>query len=306
MVPALENIVFGARIATLVLALGIAAVQDFRKREVADGIWQAMAIVGGGVGFVPAAGLGSLATGLWALAAFLVLEHLFAWDVRLEEYSARLPFAVEAAMYGIVVGLVVLAGYRYGVGPSGVPLGVIAVMVSVFGVRALFETGILYGGADAKALMVVALVLPLDARTLWSPGTASALLAFYPFAVNALIDAALLSSAVPIFLALRNVARGEFAFPRGFLGYRLAVDELPKRFVWLRDPVAGSVDPETEDVATSEEDRQLRERQATELRARGLTRVWVTPQLPFVVWILAGVLVSLVAGNLVFDLAASL
>jgi preflagellin peptidase FlaK len=178
----------------------------------------------------------------------------------------------------------------------------VAVVVSAFLARGLFEAGVLYGGADAKALMIAGLLIPLDPVPYLSvPPPAAALLAYYPFALNLLMDAALFSAAIPVALALRNAFRGEFEFPRSFVGYTVPVEELPRRFVWLRDPTFQRDEGEPD---TAEGDLAMRVRQMETLSARGVTRVWVTPQLPFVILLLAGAIGALLVGNLVFDVAA--
>ena len=136
-------------------------------------------------------------------------------------------------------------------------------------------------------------------------GPVSAILAIYPFAVTVLFNAALLSIAIPLYLAARNLRSGSFEFPRGFTGYRIPVPSLPDRFVWLRDP---TFHPEIEedDVNNSDDDRKLRERQRDELLKAGATSVWVTPQVPFVVLLAAGAILGVVAGNLAFDAFALL
>jgi len=45
-----------------------------------------------------------------------------------------------------------------------------------------------------------------------------------------------------------------------------------------------------------------REAIAAELNSRGIERVWVTPQIPFLVIMAVGVVGALLAGNVLFDL----
>lgn len=297
---------FVVRVVVLLGGLGFAAYQDWEIREVGDGLWQGMGLIGAAVGFVAFWGNG-LALGLWLLVSLWVLEHLFPWDVPLERFSERLPGWIELVAYIGILATLTACGIAFGVGGSGVPLAIIAVAVAVLLARGLFEIGVLYGGADAKALMIAGLLLPIDSTLLWSPPAAGALLAYYPFALTVLIDAALFAIVVPVAIAIRNVSRHEFAFPRGFTGYTIPVDELPDRYVWIKDPTFdGFVSEDEPEPQTTEEDRALRQRQADELAKRGVTRVWVTPQLPFILWILAGTLAALVAGNLIFDLISAL
>ncbi len=45
---------------------------------------------------------------------------------------------------------------------------------------------------------------------------------------------------------------------------------------------------------------------AQDLRSRGVSRVWVTPQIPFLVVMAVGLVAALLAGNVLFDLIFSL
>jgi hypothetical protein len=291
-------------IAVALAGLGYAAWSDWRTREVSDHLWELMAAAGAVIGFLAVGTSGPLAAALWIVVSLFVVQHLVPWDAPLEKAGTWLPGIVEVGMYVGTFAVLLVAFLSSGLGPAGLPVPVVAVFASVLLARLMFEIGLLYGGADAKALMVVALLVPLDLTPLLPlPGTATTVLALYPFALNLVMNAALLSLAVPIGIAVHNLQRGDFEFPRGFVGYRIPVAELPHRFVWLKDPTFRR---ESEEAETSEEDRQVRERQATELAAAGAREVWVTPQLPFVVLLAGGALVAVVAGNLLFDLFAAL
>jgi preflagellin peptidase FlaK len=294
----------GVQIALLVGGLGYAALSDLRTREVTDRLWQVLGVVGWGLGAVWLAPGGILSVALWLLVGGLTIQHMFPWDNALGKRLDRFADLIEGVAYLLVILVVLVASVHWGIGTSGVPLAVIALLATMLFARGLFELGVLYGGADAKALMVAGLLLPLLPTPLL-PQTApvALLLTVLPFPVNLLVDAAVLSLAVPVAIAVRNVARREFEFPRGFTGYMIPVKELPDRFVWLKDPLLA----EEEDAAeTSEEDREIRVRAAHDLEAKGVERVWVTPQIPFVVLLALGAVAALLAGNLLLDLFAAL
>lgn len=299
-----SSILLGAGALTLLGTLTYAAVRDWREREVGEEVWLAGGLVGAAIGAIALAPDGALALGLWLLVALFVVQHLLPWDAWVERYSDDLPGYLELAMY-LGVGVVIAAvGFSRGVDDAGLPVAVLGVFVTVLAGRALFEARLLYGGADAKAVIVAGLILPLDASPIAHlPDSATGLLSFYPFSLTLLIDGALFGLAVPIGLLVRNLSRGTFEFPRGFTGYLLPVTELPDRFVWLRDPTFAR---EEEEVDTTEEDVALRRRQAAELSARGVREVWVTPQVPYVVLLAAGAFAGVLAGNLLFDLLAVL
>lgn len=302
----LDDLLTAVRAVVLVGGFAYASVADLRAREVSDGLWQVLAAAGVVLGFVALVPGGELAVALWALVAAFAFEHLLPWDDALGERHAGKVVWIELAVYLTVIGVVVGAAVRWGVGPSSVPIDVVAALASIVVARILFEAGVLYGGADAKALIVVGVLLPVFAAPyLYAPVLQAPLLARLPFSITLLTNAALLSLAVPVAIALRNAARGEFTVARGFTGYTLDVRELPRRFVWVRDPVLGE-DTYEHDTETSEEDARERSRIATELEARGVQRVWVSPQLPFLVLMAAGAFAGLLAGNLLLDLFTAL
>ena len=306
MLPSAPTVLFVLRVVVLLGGLGFAAYGDWKIREVDDGVWQATGLVGAAAGFLTVWGH-PLGVVLWVLVSVWALEHLFAWDTPLERFSERVPGWIELGVYAGVLTTIIVCAVHFGVGASGVPIEVIGVAAAILLARGLFEIGVLYGGADAKALMVAGLLLPVDPTPLWSPPAAAVLLGYYPFALTVLIDAALFAVVVPIAIAVRNLSAHEFTFPRGFTGYTIPVAELPERYVWVKDPTFSGGGTENEpEPQTTEEDRALRQRQADELAKQGLKRVWVTPQLPFILWILAGTLAALAAGNLVFDILTAL
>jgi preflagellin peptidase FlaK len=292
----------------LVLLVGFAyaGFADLREREVTDRLWQLMGAVGVTLGAAAVAPGGGLPVILWVIVGLFTLQHLFAWDDLLGGAIARYADPIEGVGYLAVVAFVAIVAWRVGVGPDAVPVPVLALLLTVLFARGLFELGVLYGGADAKALMIAGVLVPVFASPLLPQSAEVAtLLTVLPFSINLLMDAALISIVIPIAIAIRNVARGEFRFPRGFSGYMIPVRELPDSFVWLKDPLSAE-DGDTPPAETSEEDRQERTRVAQELEAKGVERVWVTPQIPFLVLMAAGSVVALLAGNLVLDLLARL
>ncbi|MGA9839116.1 MAG: A24 family peptidase C-terminal domain-containing protein [Thermoplasmata archaeon] len=269
-----------------------------------DRLWQVLGILGIALGAAALAPEGFVGVALWLLVGGFALQHMFPWDDVFGESSERLADLVEGAIYGVVSVIVLVAAGRLGVGATGVPIPVLALFLTVLFARGLFEVGVLYGGADAKALMIAGLLVPIFATpAVGQSPELSRLLTVLPFSVNVLMDAALLSIVIPIGIALRNLARREFRFPASFSGYTIPVRELPQRFVWLKDPLSseGKAEPVAE---TSEEDRLQRVRAARELESRGVERVWVTPQIPFLVLMAAGALLALLTGNLVLDIVS--
>ena len=297
----------GADLGLLLGGFAYAALADWRDREVPDGLWQVLGVVGFLIGFAVVVPNGTLPTLLWAVVGLLVIQHLFSWDVRLGAWGDRYADILELGAYVGVVALVAIAVARVGVGSDAVPIPVIAVLVTVLFARGLFEAGILFGGADAKALMIVGLLVPMFATPLIPvPGPIAPVTAILPFGVNVLMNTALFSVVVPLLIAVRNVRAKEFRGLSGFVGYTIPVDDLPRKYVWVRDPMFGEAREEEKSIETSEDDRQRRVEIAQDLRSRGVSRVWVTPQIPFLVVMAVGLVAALLAGNVLFDLIFSL
>jgi hypothetical protein len=291
----------------LVGGFAYAAVSDLRDREVADGLWQGLGIAGFLLGFVVVLPGGVVPAVLWAVVGLFVLQHLFAWDRLLGPEGERYADIVELAVYVAAIAVVLVALARVGLGAQGVPVPVAAVLVSVLFARGLFEAGILFGGADAKALMIAGLLVPMFPNPLISPpASIAAITSIVPFAVNVLINSALFSVAIPVAIAVHNLRAREFHRLSSFVGYSIPVEELPHRYVWVRDPMFGEARAEEQTIETSEDDRRRREKIAEELTAKGVSRVWVTPQIPFVVVMLFGVLGGMLVGNVLFDLLSLL
>jgi archaeal preflagellin peptidase FlaK len=296
-----------SEVVLLVGGLAFAAAADWRSREVTDRLWQLLGVAGFVLGALVFGAGGVVPLALWLVVAGLTLEHMFPWDDALGPGLARHADLLELVAYVAVVVLVAVAVAQVGIGESGVPLGAVALLATVVFARVLFEAGVLYGGADAKALMIAGLLVPLFPAPLWMPsGVLVSVASVVPFPVDLLMDAALLSIVVPLAIAVRNAVRREWDGLRSFTSYTIPVDELPRRFVWVRDPTFGDARKAEAEIETSEDDRRRRSEITRELSARGVRRVWVTPQLPFLVFMFVGAIAALLAGNLVVDLIALL
>lgn len=163
--------------------------------------------------------------------------------------------------------------------------GVFAAMVLAF-----YRLGLLAGGADAKALLALAVLLPLPVHLGSFPLWPSAL----PPAFGALGNALVGFAAVPLGLLARNLARRELRWPHALLGLRMPVHRARRRHVW---PMEHVKDGEVRTVLMpsrfvwEDEDWDA-------LLAAGRTEVWVTPKVPFLVPLLAGSIAVFFVGDL--------
>ncbi|MEE9163706.1 MAG: A24 family peptidase C-terminal domain-containing protein, partial [Thermoplasmata archaeon] len=165
-----------------------------------------------------------------------------------------------------------------------------------------YYLGLLKGGADAKAFMAIGILVPgypalgpFPLLAVGPPRLAPFELLF-PFAMTTLLWGALLLIGLPLALLVRNLARGDRRWPQLLLGYKAPVDQLP-RFAWtLQEVKDGRIRYRVIPRTTA------RETDLEALRAAGVSRVWVTPQIPFLIPLTVGFLLAFLVGNPLFAL----
>jgi archaeal preflagellin peptidase FlaK len=166
----------------------------------------------------------------------------------------------------------------------------------------LYQFGIVKGGADAKALMAIALLVPK--YPMFGPFplihvTVDATQYIMPFAILVLFNAALLTLVVPVVMLVYNLYRRDVKVPAMFFGYTMETSEARKKFVWPMEYVKDGV---LKISAFVKSDEETTEAQINQLEAAGKTRIWVTPKIPFLIPITASLLFSTIVGNIIFFL----
>ena len=173
----------------------------------------------------------------------------------------------------------------------------------------------LFGGADAKALICISLLIPSH----FSSGVGAVGAISCPFAVTTLFNAALLSTAAPLSVFFYNLfqERKIENVKLMFVGYKVPVGELAcKKYVRLVHSYEKEVvgEGEGEDEGEGEGEKVVKRfsfggveideetvKRLKEYAAEGKIEdeVWVTPELPFMLFITAGFFISVVCGNLI-------
>ncbi len=149
----------------------------------------------------------------------------------------------------------------------------------------LWRTGFLFGGADAKALMLIAILWPQPLATT-TP---------VPPALGTLMLASVVMLLVPIGFLAWNVAHGQTRLPAALLGIRMDLADARLAKVWPMQDVAP--------------DGRVRFRYWVKLRgdfdarydaleAAGVTSIWTTPKVPFFVPLVLGAAAWLWVGQL--------
>ncbi|MEM3738620.1 MAG: A24 family peptidase C-terminal domain-containing protein, partial [Thermoplasmata archaeon] len=120
----------------------------------------------------------------------------------------------------------------------------------------------------------------------------------FPFALTVLLNAVFWFIFYPLVLFLYNAVKGNAKIPHAFFGYKMPVCDVKKKFVWLMEhPVNGKI--VTKYTPDKDEDENIAV-EVAELERLGRKEVWVTPQIPFIIPITAGLFISVILGNVFF------
>jgi preflagellin peptidase FlaK len=171
---------------------------------------------------------------------------------------------------------------------------------------ALYNLGVPKGGADTKALMALTVLFPmyivfepvLIISSYYSlleslPGLAYGL----PFAFSVLLNATIISLFIPISLLIYNATRGDLQFPLCFFGYKTDLKTIKDKHVWLMDRLddKGNVSSVLFPVSTEDEPDMVKK-----LKKKGISKVWVTPKIPFIIPMTIGFVFNFIFGCLIF------
>jgi len=169
----------------------------------------------------------------------------------------------------------------------------------------------IFGGADAKCLICISVLIPVQPSFFSS----SLMIDSFPFAITTLFNAAIVSLIVPLAIFFYNflhLRREELKKNIGlaFIGYKLRIDAVTDakqknrhiRLVHSYEEKEGNLERRYV-FGGVEIDNEVVERLGDYLiQGKIDEKVWVTPELPFMLFITAGFFISLFYGNLIFQI----
>ncbi|MCX9010880.1 MAG: prepilin peptidase [Candidatus Methanoperedens sp.] len=178
-------------------------------------------------------------------------------------------------------------------------------LIFVF-VYIIFQLGT-FGGADAKSLIVLSIILPTYPE-LQDFGFPMNKHQIDLFAFGVFGNAVLLTIVVPLGLATYNLAKMGFHIDKPayiFIGYKAKITELARRHIKLIENfevVDGAVKRHFKRGGVEVNEKVISELKT--LAEKGLIKeeVWVTPGLPFMIPITLGFFVAAFYGDLIFGL----
>jgi preflagellin peptidase FlaK len=276
------------------VTLCYASVLDVRTRRVPNQFWIMLSLLGAAL--IPL----RILTDEESIEFLLVLVPIGAilsdvyHDVEGDSAFAR---SLPALKYGVALASTVSLGILWIDDAYFQPLLAVPILMMVFVVMYILD--IIKGGADAKALMALAILFP-TAPVLWGFPLISpeyeTMEVLFPFALGVLVDAAFAVVFLPALFLVRNLASRDIKFPQMLLGYRIDTNAEKPGFVWLMERMEEgkhrySTRPKGDEDICDELSR---------LRENGVSRAWVTPKIPFILPIFAGLILATGVGNVLF------
>jgi len=248
----------------LVITLVSASIQDLRSREASDIHWIVIGIVG-----IAAMAIAAFDNITMERTMICVGSALILFDIL---YDRKWPLRYDAIFYALLAVLFIvplLASFDDIFVKES-----IVIPVSYILFVAMYFSGVLKGGADAKCLISIALLFPIypimfGYPLISAPGLPLTAVFSFPLAVLFYASVFVLLAMVP--MIVMNIVRGDTKMPKMFFGYRMDAARVAEAHVW-------PVDKEASDDG----------------------KMWVTPKIPFIVPITAAVIFVALIGNLFF------
>jgi preflagellin peptidase FlaK len=146
-----------------------------------------------------------------------------------------------------------------------------------------------FGGADTKALMALAILVPIlpliGAFPLWP--------SYLPGSFCIFLNALLISLFHPVTLLFYNIRKRNLRFPHCLLGYVISLEKAKQTFVWPMERIKNGKLKLVYLRNNFDVEEEL-----TTFEKLGIKEIWVTPKIPFMVSLLAGFLATFVLGDI--------
>jgi len=188
------------------------------------------------------------------------------------------------------IGAILLAIQYFTIGFEN-PFYLIFVPIMIALMYVLFQLRLMFGGADAKAIMALAILVPFAPEILEFPIVQASTISM-PGSWIVFSNSVVLFLLIPLSLLIFNLAKRHIEFPHCLLGYRMNLSEAKEKFVW---PLEKIVDGKRKFYYMPK--KFDAEDELQEFENLGIKKIWVTPKIPFMIPLLAGFICSFILGD---------
>ena len=221
------------------------------------------------------------------ITGILILTYASYTDVKTRRASNMLWLIM-----GSIAGILLIVQYFTEGFENPYYLIFIPIMIGL--VYVLFQMRVIFGGADAKAIMAIAILVPVEPSIAELPIWKGS---FMPFSWSIFQNSLIIFLLIPLSLLVFNIIKRDIKFPFAFLGYKMSIKRARNKYVWPLEKIVGgkrkfSYMPKEFD-ADDEYDK---------FEKNGITEIWVTPKVPFMIPLLIGFIFSFIFGDILFFL----
>lgn len=188
--------------------------------------------------------------------------------------------------------LLIIQYFSIGFGDKTNYLIFIPIMIALMYV--LFQLRLIFGGADAKALMAIAILVPLEPAISQFPIWNGSVMPSSWFIFS---NSILIFLFIPLSLLIFNAAKRNAKFPYCVLGYKMSINKARERFVWPLEKIVNGKRKFVYMPKDFDIDKEL-----NEFEKNGINDIWVTPKIPFMIPLLFGFICAFIIGDLLFYL----
>jgi len=218
----------------------------------------------------------------------IILLYASYTDIKTRRAS-NILWLIMGAIGGV---LLVVQYFAIGFGDKINYLIFIPIMIGL--VYLLFQMRLIFGGADAKALMAIAILVPLQPTMSQFPLWGESMMPASWFIFS---NSVILFLLIPFSLLIFNIAKRNISFPYVLLGYKMNIKKAREKFVW---PLERIVNGKRKFVYMPKDFDA--EDELNEFEKQGITEIWVTPKIPFMIPLLAGFICAFILGDILYYL----
>ncbi|UCF11940.1 MAG: prepilin peptidase [Thermoplasmatales archaeon] len=187
------------------------------------------------------------------------------------------------------IGAILLAIQYFTTGFDNI-LYLVFIPIMIVFMYVLFRLKLIFGGADAKAIMALAILVPLEPAILDFPLWKESIM---PFSWIIFSNAVILFILIPLSLLIYNIIKRNVKFPYCVLGYKMSIGTAKQSFVWPLEKIKNGKRRFSYIPKEFDADEGFKV-----FEDKGIKEIWVTPKIPFMIPLLAGFLVSFILGDI--------
>ena len=148
-------------------------------------------------------------------------------------------------------------------------------------------------------MITIALLAPFYPHAFFEPALGYfAVRYFWPYPIVILTNSIIVTLLLPIWYLVCNIAKKELHFPSCLLGYKIDIDLAERKYVWLMEQIKDGKKVSVYFPKRSENIKKDLEK----LRASGAKRIWVTPKIPFMLFLLIGFVLAYALGDILYKI----